>query len=300
MNKNFDFLVIQFLNNFYVIENIMNEKTYLATLRGKMRLNITPKVGDFVEATIIDNNKAIISDVEERKNNFERPNVANIDNIFIIMSFLEPHFDPNFVNKLLLQFEINNLKPVIIASKNDLEHELIIDIWMKMYRKMGYKVHSISNLKNQSWSKLKKYFGNGKLLFTGKSGVGKTTLINNVYPKLNLQIGAISEKLKQGKHTTRHSSLIKIEKNVWIIDTPGFSLIDLNEYSKEELAKGYFVFREHIDKCKFANCTHTNEPGCEIKKQVGNKIPEFFYQSYLLIMDEKQNQTKFSPRNKLK
>ena len=217
-----------------IIKNISNDytvladKEYVCKVRGKIRnLMIIPKVGDRV---IFDKNNNYITDILERKNSLTRPPICNVDKAFIITSVKEPDFSSNLLDKLLCVIEFNNIEPIIIFTKMDLLNEVErkkINIYFNYYKKIGYKVYI-----NNEIEKIKKEFNNNISVFTGQSGAGKSTLLNHLNEELNIKTAPISKALGRGKHTTRHTELIKIESG-YVADTPGFSALNLEELSKE-------------------------------------------------------------------
>lgn len=270
--------IIKILSNLYTVD--VNGKIYECHSRGKFRnLNITPLVGDYV---IIDEKNNYILEVLERKNYLIRPQVANIDMAFVITSVKSPDFSTNLLDKLLTVLAINNIEAVICITKYDLlnkEEKKEINKYLKYYKKIGYKV-----IKNNKLRKIKKLFKNKTTVFTGQTGAGKSTLINKLDKKLNLETGEISKALGRGKHTTRHVELIKLYKGK-VLDTPGFSSIDLKNYSVEQIKESFYEFNNF--KCPYKDCNHLNEKECAIKENVSkNNILKSRYENYKKFVSE--------------
>ncbi len=246
--------------------------------RGKFRNNkITPLVGDYV---IFDKDKAVIEEVLPRKNEFIRPLVSNIDQALLVTSAKAPDFSANLLDKLILIMELNNVEPIICFTKEDLlskQEQKDINKIKKYYQKIGYKV-----LTNKKISKIKKIFKNKSSVFTGQTGAGKSSLINKLDPKLNLQTGEISKALGRGKHTTRTVELMEYGKGK-IFDTPGFSSLDFKDIDKKEIKNGFIEFAKHP--CPYKDCNHINEKECRVKQAVeDDKIMASRYQTYEKLM----------------
>ena len=244
---------------------------------------ITPLVGDYVE--FIENE--YLTEILPRKNELLRPKVANIDQGIIIMSIEEPKFSSYLIDKYLAILEFNNIKPIIIISKVDLNQKQNL-IWKKLYKNLNYEVYDIQNQKIDKifW---KKIFANQTSVLIGQSGVGKTTFLNKL-GNYKFKTNEISYALNRGKHTTRVVQINTLLDGE-IIDTPGFSSVDLNmfEMTKINLAQSFKIFRENLAKCKYKSCLHFNEPieSCYIKKLVSeNKIPKFRYDNYCKLLQE--------------
>lgn len=261
---------------FYDIEHA--KKIYRVRGSGKLRmLKIVPIVGDFVE---FDAN-GFLTKVYPRKNMLVRPKVANIDQVLIVMSLSQPDFSDFLLDKYLAIVESRNIKPIIIFTKHDLKP---LTNHKKDYESQGYKVFEINNLKFNN-ENLKAIIKNKISVFMGQSGVGKSSLINNL-THLNLKTQTISQALNRGKHTTRVVEMFDYNGGK-IIDTPGFSSIDF-DLTKQALAQSYHDFKKISQKCQFyKNCLHFHEKKCEIKTQVDKgKILKSRYQNYLKLLKE--------------
>lgn len=271
-------------NNF-LVEEEKNKEKIKTTIRKKAK-KMDTLVGDNVEF-IKEEYEYVIERIFERKNFLIRPKVANIDYVLIVYSVKEPDYNSFLLNKFLAFYESRNIKNVIIYfSKIDLlkddEIKNIKNI-IERYKNDGYIVFDSSN-KEFAKIEIEKLLNNNVICFAGQSGVGKSTFINFLIPEMNLKTQEISEALNRGKHTTT-SSLIIPYKNGYVIDTPGFSSIDLNMTS-DELSSSFNDFRNNKTKCKFSNCLHNNEKGCFIKELVEqNKIDKQRYSDYLKMLN---------------
>lgn len=245
--------------------------------RGKNRYEkIKPLVGDQVT---IDVSLNVIEEILPRKNFLSRPPVANIDIALIVTSLIKPDISINLLDKLISIITINGIEPVIvftkldIASKDEIKkmNELI-----RYYEKIGIKAFN-----NRKIKKIKEYLKNKIVTVCGQTGAGKSTLLNKFDKKLNLDTNEISLKLGRGKHTTRIVELFNINK-FYIVDTPGFSSIDINIYSTEEIKNSFVEFKKY--ECKFKDCQHQNELGCNIRNN--KNILASRYDNYLKFIKE--------------
>lgn len=252
-----------------------NNETYKCKCRGIFRkMHITPVVGDYCIFSI---NKLLIEEILPRKNIFERPKVANIDQGIITTSLVNPDFSVNLLDRFLVIMELNHVKPIICITKEDLIKEKDkekIDMQIAYYKKIGYTVIS-----NTEVDKIKKMLKDHTTVFTGQTGSGKSTLINKIDKKLGLKVGEVSKALGRGKHTTRVVSLYEICGGK-VLDTPGFSSIDFSSYEKEQIKDSFIEFESY--NCIYKDCTHTNEGECLVKKAVRDReILEERYNDYL-------------------
>ena len=241
--------------------------------------HIIPVVGDYV---LFSKEKKLIEEILPRKNTFYRPKVSNIDRAFLITSLKLPDFSLNLLDKFLVLMEINNVEPIICITKSDLvlEDELNkINEVLNYYRSIGYTV-----VFNTEIDKIKELLENKTSVFTGQTGAGKSTLLNKLNPNWNLETGEISVALGRGKHTTRVVELFDF-CNGKVMDTPGFSSLEFNRYTKEQIRDAFIEFLEYP--CPFKDCNHTKEEECCVKKEVLNKnILESRYENYLSFIEE--------------
>ncbi len=265
--------IIKQISNDYTVKT---DTIHICKARGKFRdMKITPLVGDNVK--ISDDN--YILEIMPRKNELRRPPIANIDEAIIITSLKKPDFSSNLLDKLLTIIEFNNIKPVIIFTKQDLLDETELQKfkqYIDYYKKIGYEVYM-----NDELTKIKKIFKNKISVFTGQSGAGKSTLLNKLDKTLNLKTNEISQALNRGKHTTRHTELLEIEGGL-VADTPGFSAIDFNDMTKDDIKDNFIEFSNYRSECEFRNCTHTHEKKCKVKEKVEDgTILKSRYENYI-------------------
>lgn len=248
--------------------------------RGKFRnLKLKPLVGDNV---LIDEDKCLIEEVNPRFSELKRPAVANISHALIVTSLKKPDLNLTLLDKLISIIIINKIIPVIVLTKLDLlsKQELQeVNKLFKYYDNIGIKVFT-----NKDISKLKKYLKSHIATVCGQTGAGKSTLINKIDAHLNLATNSISESLGRGKHTTRIVELFDL-KDFYIVDTPGFSAIDINNYSREEINNSFIEFRDIS--CKFNDCSHIKEIGCQVKEKVQKgEILKSRYDNYSQFIKE--------------
>ena len=258
-----DGIIIKNISNDYVV--LCKNREYTCKPRGKFRNDkITPLVGDNV---VIDPDNKYILEIKKRKNMLVRPSVANIDQALIVSSVKEPNFSTNLLDKLLVIITYNNIKPIICLTKLDLlkESELKeIDAYIKYYSSLGYVVIS-----NQDKKTIKELLKDKLTVITGQSGAGKSTLLNMLDKNLELKTNAISKALGRGKHTTRHVELYNIDGGL-VVDTPGFSAIDLSDIPNIAIRDNMIEMYENLNDCKYRDCMHIKEDGCAVKRKVEN------------------------------
>ena len=276
-------------------------KVYKCTLRGNFRLenNFSNPIvsGDLVKIEIVNNENGIITEIFERENLFIKKSLkdnkahvvgSNIDQILIICSFKKPYTKLIFIDKCISAANFYNIKPIIVFNKIDLlnpeEVNKLKEI-EKKYSSIGINFCKISATEKFNLEVLNKLLKNKKTLFIGNSGVGKSTIINLI-SKSNQKIDSLSSKTGRGKQTTTFSEIFEIDSKSLIVDSPGFKDFYFYDIEKEDVK---YLFKEFIEiqkNCKFNNCLHLNEPNCEIKKNIGNKIWSKRFSSYLSIINE--------------
>lgn len=254
--------ITRIISNLYTVD--VDGITYDCRARGKFRNDkLIPLVGDYVEI----NDENYILDIKERKNELNRPMVANIDIALIVTSLKRPELSTYLLDKMIVNVSSMDIKPILIFTKYDLipdEERASYDEIISYYKNIGYDC-----LLNTEIDELNKLIDNKVVVLTGQTGVGKSTLLNKLLPEVNQETNDISDALGRGKHTTRHVELFKYN-NSYIVDTPGFSALDIFEEDKNNIR---FYFKEFKnDECKFNDCKHINEIGCKIKEDVQNNI----------------------------
>ena len=273
------------IGGFYYVR--CDGKIHECKARGSFRKSgSSPIVGYNVTITVPDEGFAAIEAILPRRNKLKRPALANIDMLVIVCSTVDPL--PNFtiIDKMTAVAVKNEMTPVVVVSKNDLQNGEKI---ARIYRNSDIDVFLCSPDKTDEISRLKKLLTNKVSAFTGNSGVGKSTLLNALFPQLKLETGDISQKLGRGRHTTRVVELFDFD-NCLVADTPGFSTVDLQRYEmidKNQLQYCFPEFKEYINKCQFTSCAHICEKGCSVLEALKDgKIEETRHQSYVAMYNE--------------
>lgn len=287
-------IVLSNISNLYKVE--VNDKIYDCVARGKIKNEaISPVAGDlvFIEVQDEEKNAGVINSIYERKNYIKRPKMANLSQIILVVSMKMPKPDLLLLDKQLVYAEYMNLKPIICLNKIDLENNERIDEIYNLYKSIGYKVIKTNAKSGIGIDELKECLENNITAFSGNSGVGKSTLINNLIGKQITEEGNISKKNKRGKNTTTQVNLYKINQNSYIADTPGFSTFDVFEIEKNDLAKYFIEFKKYLDKCEYVDCSHIKEEKCGIKNAVQEgKISKERYERYCQIYEAIKNKKK--------
>jgi ribosome biogenesis GTPase len=289
--------IVKGIAGFYYVHTPERNSVYECKAKGIFRnQNIKPLVGDDVEIDTEDqpDGKGTIIRVFPRQNELIRPAVANIDQAMVIFAAAEPDPNLNLLDRFLIMMQKQKVDTVVCFNKLDIADEEEIALLRETYKRCGYEVVFTSMRRKDGVSVLYERIKGKTTVLAGPSGVGKSTFINLVQPQAKMETGVVSEKIKRGKHTTRHSELIYVEADTYIMDTPGFSSLYIDELGKEEL-KNYFIeFQDYENECRFIGCNHLNEPGCEVKEALQNKkISRLRYENYVTLYEELKNQKRY-------
>lgn len=287
----FEGVLIRAYGGFYYVKK--GDEVWECSLRGKFRLGkgSAALVGDRVRVSPLRDKVGRIDEILPRTTELFRPAVANVDQAVIVFAVKNPEPNLTLLDRFLVLTESSNISPVVCLNKADLlsnrrEHE-----WLRLYRKIGYSIVITSTKEQDGIEELRQILIGKTTVFAGPSGVGKSSLLNNIQPNLELKTGEISHKLKRGKHTTRHAELLPIREGGFVVDTPGFSSLDLPHMEKEELSHYFPEFDSFNQDCKFNSCLHNHEPQCAVKKAVElGHINKNRYQNYLIFLDEVMHQ----------
>ena len=278
-------LIVKAISGFYYIEAA--DTLYECKARGAFRKKgISPAVGDRAVITVFDDNTVAVEEILPRRNYIIRPPLANLDRLFIVAAAAEPSPSTLIIDKITAVAADKGIEPVIIFTKSDLaDCGELIDI----YNSAGIKALSYS-IKDGNGSDEIKGLLKGKIsAFTGNTGVGKSSLLNSLFPVLDIETGEISRKLGRGRHTTRHSELYKVGGG-YVADTPGFGTVDIERYEvvqKDALAYCFPEFEKYLTKCRFTSCSHTCEKGCAVLEAVKDGvISESRHASYVAMYNE--------------
>ncbi len=250
---------------------------------------IKPLVGDDVEMEVLDekDREGTILKIYPRKSALIRPAVANVDQALIIFAIVKPNPNFNLLDRFLIRMERQNLPTVICFNKQDIASEEEKEALRRAYETCGYRVLFVSALENEGLEQVREVLEGRTTTVAGPSGVGKSSLINRLAPTAHMETGEISRKIDRGRHTTRHSEMIALGNGTYIMDTPGFTSLDISEITKEELGHYYPEFVQYEPYCKFSGCSHISEPSCGVKEAVeAGKISRVRYENYQALYRE--------------
>ncbi len=286
-----DGIITKGIGGFYYIDT--EQGIYECRARGIFRKNkVTPLVGDNVKINIVDedNKKGVLEEIKERETELVRPPISNVNKALIVFAIKNPNPNLSLLDRFIVLAEREGLEIVIILTKCDLATDEELKNLKRIYELSGYKVIPVSNEKKINIDKVKEELKGNIVVFAGPSGVGKSTLLNNIDNKFQLQTGEVSDKIKRGKHTTRHAELLKLECGGMVADTPGFSSLTLDDIEETELKEYFIEFDDFANECKFGGrCMHENEPSCGVKDAVNDKkIAKERYESYIQLLNEKR------------
>lgn len=288
--------IIKGIGGFYYVV-CENGVTYECKAKGVFRnRKIKPLVGDNVEIEILDAEKNLgnIEDILPRFNWLNRPAVANVDQTVIIFAVSAPAPNFNLLDRFLINMEQHEVPTIICFNKIDLEGFRQSEDICRSYTKSGYEVLFISAESGYGINTLEAVIKGKTTVFAGPSGVGKSSTLNSLFPDANVQTGGLSEKIQRGKHTTRHSELMFVDDDTYIMDTPGFSSLYTEGIKAEDLKLYFPEIAAYTGTCKFNMCNHISEPGCLVKEAVGDgRISKMRYDDYVMIYNELKEKRKW-------
>ncbi len=288
--------IIKGIAGFYYV-HVVESGLYECKAKGVFRKEkIKPLVGDMVEMDVLDETekKGNIVDILPRKNELIRPAVANIDQALVVFAVTKPKPHFNLLDRFLIMMESKGIPVILCFNKKDIATEPEIQQLKDIYETCGYQIVFTSALEEENVGQLKELLDGKTTAIAGPSGVGKSSLINIIQPDAKMETGSISEKIERGKHTTRHSELIWIEDDTYIMDTPGFSSLYTNDFEKEELKFYFTEFAPYEGECRFLGCDHVHEPGCAVKEALQEgKIHPVRYENYLEMYTELKERRRY-------
>lgn len=280
--------IVKALSGFYYVAD--GDDVIQCRARGlfkKKGAQISPLVGDWVVYEATTPNEGYVMEICPRKNELLRPSISNVDQAVLVFSLQEPAFSSLLLDKFLVHIETVGIDTVIVLSKADLADPDEIDRIMSKYQQIGYRVIPTSKQDLRGIEEFREQLEGRISVFAGQSGVGKSSLINALFPGISLQTGDISQKLGRGRHTTRHVELIPLEGKGYVADTPGFSSLEFQGISELDLARSFRDFEAVSDGCKFRGCLHLTEPGCAVQEALkAGELDEERYAHYRQFMDE--------------
>lgn len=279
-------IIIKAVSGFYYVET--GNGLFECKARGNFRkIGESPLVGDKVEIIDLSGNKGVIEKICERKNFLSRPPIANIDKMFIVSSYTTPAPSTLVIDTMCAIAEDKDIEPIIVFNKCDMGD---FSEYAALYKNAGFKVYIISAKNGAGIDELKTELCDSMSVFAGNTGVGKSSLLNALFPNLVLKTGDVSQKLGRGRHTTRHVELYKVADGSYVADTPGFSSLEIEQSDilyKENLQFAFREFADYIGQCKFTGCSHTGEKGCAVYKAcTEGKIDESRYNNYKTLYSE--------------
>ena len=257
---------------------------------------IKPLVGDLVTIELTDEGKLLgnITQILPRRNVLIRPASANIDQALVIFAIVKPDPNYNLLDRFLINMEQQELPCIICFNKKDIASDTEKAELMAAYGGCGYEVLFVSGTQNDGIEEIKARLKGRTTVVAGPSGVGKSTIINTLCPKAQMETGEISRKIERGKHTTRHAELFAISDDTFIMDTPGFTSLSLFDMEKEDLQGFYPEFAEYEKNCKFGGCSHISEPVCGVKDALKEgKISRVRYENYVMLYEELKGKKKY-------
>lgn len=281
-------IIFKALSGFYYVGMDDGGAPITCRARGIFRhQKLTPLVGDRVVITRLDSGDGMVDEILPRKNEFQRPSVANIDCLVMICADTNPVTDPFLIDRIISIAEHKDCEPIICINKCDLAHG---DKLFQIYHDAGFQTLRMSAETGEGIAELNALIAGKVVAFTGNSGVGKSSILNALDSDFHIAVGIVSEKLGRGKHTTRHVELFRLENGAVVADTPGFSSFEAEKselWQKEGLAETFREFRPFLDSCRYVGCSHTKERGCGVLEALERgEISKSRHDSYLRLYEQ--------------
>lgn len=289
--------IVKGIAGFYYVHAAETDSVYECKAKGIFRKdNVKPLVGDNVEMDVLDEEKKLgnIAEILPRKNALIRPAVANIDQALVIFSMTKPEPNLNLLDRFLLMMRQQGENCIICFNKTDISDEKEQERLTAVYEKSGCQVLFVSAKEKQGMDRLRALLKGKTTTVAGPSGVGKSSIVNELQSEITMETGAVSEKIERGKHTTRHAELLAAGEDTYIFDTPGFSSLGMFDLEKEDLKAYYPEFEEYENTCRFLGCVHVNEPDCKVKEAVEQGlISRERYENYKMLYEELKQRKRY-------
>ena len=288
--------IVKGIAGFYYV-HVVESCVYECKAKGIFRKDKKkPLVGDDVEIEVLSEveKTGSIINIFERKNELIRPAVANIDQALVVFAAAKPSPHFNLLDRFLVMMQTKEIPVILCFNKEDIASEEKLSELAEIYEKCGCQLIFVSAKEEKNMETLRRMLEGKTTAIAGPSGVGKSSIINFLNPKANMETGSISRKIERGKHTTRHSELFMIGEDSYIMDTPGFSSLYVNDFEKEELKYYFPEFELYEGQCRFNGCDHIHEPGCAVKEAVEKgKIHAVRYEDYKELYEELKNKRRY-------
>lgn len=288
--------IVKGIAGFYYVHD-GRDQVYECKAKGIFRKEkIKPLVGDDVEFTVLDETEKTgnISRIKGRRNTLIRPAVSNVDQALVVFAVADPLPNLNLLDRFLVMMERQEIPVILCFNKLDLTKSGEAERIERIYGPAGYPVHFISVYENEGLNALRKLIAGKTTVLAGPSGVGKSSITNVIQPAAAMEIGTVSEKIRRGKHTTRHSELFFVEERTYMMDTPGFSSMYLMDLKPEELKDYFPEFAQYEEECRFLGCVHMGEKVCGVKRAAAEgKISESRYENYRLLYQELKEKRRY-------
>lgn len=288
--------IVKGIAGFYYV-NIVESGVYECKAKGAFRKEkVKPLVGDDVEIEVLDEEKKVgnITAIMTRKNELIRPAVANVDQALVIFAVTKPQPHLNLLDRFLVMMERKEIPVLLCFNKKDIAQEAEIKRLREIYETCGYPVLFTTTREAEDAGRIKALLEGKTTVFAGPSGVGKSSMLNLLIPEAQMETGDISRKIERGKHTTRHSELFLLDKRSYLMDTPGFSSLYVNDFEKEELKYCFREFEQYEGRCRFQGCSHIHEPGCAVKDALEKgRIHPVRYENYMEMYRELEQKKRY-------
>lgn len=287
--------IIKGIAGFYYVHT--GNKVYECRAKGIFRnKKVKPLVGDLVEFTVLDEEagEGNIDEIQPRSKELIRPAAANIDQALVVFAISHPEPNLNLLDRFLVMMEYVGIPVILVFNKTDLSGEEDMAVYRAIYEPAGYPVYFISTLEGTGIGEIRELIRGKTTVLAGPSGVGKSSLMNRLLPQAAMETGSISEKIQRGKHTTRHAELFCVEKDTYVMDTPGFSSMYVGEMEAEELKDFFPEFDPFVENCRFLGCVHIGETVCGVKQALAEgEISRSRYENYRLFYQELKDKRRY-------